>query len=210
MRKILLINLMAIIANSLTAQKVGSYYTKNLDAYVGTWEYVSDSCTFRIYLKKGISYYNMMTKDIRGEKVYGGHYIERNGVVITDLEAATQAATEDNSSMTISATNWKEVETMVTPNVLTLAFSDVLKDKGGSGKLTLIPGNPAQLRWQITETDERIIIWVEGVDPEPVEYEGWTVPEDVILTQISNSWPVNPGEPGGPPPPPPPDFDPLL
>jgi len=211
MKKILLISLLIVIANSLTAQKVGNYYTKNLNAYVGTWEYTDADCTFRIYLKKGLSYYNKTTNRLRWEMVYGGHYIERNGVVITDLEAATKLAAEDDSVMSITASNGKEEETLVNPNVLTLGFYDDLKEKGGTGLLTLTPGNPAQLRWQITKTDERVFLTVIG-DPEPVFHEGWTVPEDVVLTKIFDT--IGPPSPPLPPPGPGdgplPDDDPFI
>ena len=187
MKKIILINLLAIVANCLTAQpaqKTGIYYTANLDAYVGIWEYSDDTCTFRIYLKKGKSYsYDVetLTKRYSNEEIFGGHYIKRNGVVIINLEAATRKATAYNNTMTISASNSQEAAEMVNPNVLMLAFYDDLKDKSGTGELTLIQGNPAQLHWQITETDIRYSM--KGV-PELV-MPGWTVPEDVILTKIS-------------------------
>ena len=70
--------------------------------------------------------------------------------------------------------------------MLTFSFSDRLKDKRGSGTLTLYP-KQQQLRWQILQESERVYLWTMGVDPEPVFHEGWTFPEDVILTKIAGS-----------------------
>ena len=185
MKKIILISLFSIAVNYLTAQEVAEYFTANLDAYTGIWEYADDTCTFRIYLKKGKSYYHY--GPLSHEKVYGGHYIARNGIVITDLkEAVKQAIEEPQIGMTLSASNFEYEENLVNPNVLRFVFGDDLKDKMGGGLLTLISGNPMQLRWQILKESERVYYWEVGVDPEPVIHEGWTVPEDVILTKISD------------------------
>jgi hypothetical protein len=202
MRKIILISLFAIVANCLIAQEQAKYYIKNLDAYVGTWEYVSDTCTFRIYLKKGKSYASK-GGTFWNEMVFGGHYIARNGVVITNLERLTKTADDRDSRMTIVASNARETATEVDPNELTFTFNDVLKDsKRGHGKLTLIPGNPAKLHWQILKTDERVIILFDGA-PMPVIHLDWTVPEDVILTKIYDTigpppTPLPPLPPQGP------------
>jgi len=198
MKKIILISLFTIVVNCLMAQEQADFFTANLDAYVGTWEYKNDTCTFRIYLKKGKSYYRK-GGPLMEEMVFGGHYIERNGVVITDLEAATKVATDAGGIMTIYASNAREEENQVDPNVLTLGFRDALKDKGGSGKLTLIPGDPAKLHWQILKTDERRIILVDGA-PMPVIHLDWTVPTDVFLTKIYDTI----GPPPVPKPKPPP------
>jgi hypothetical protein len=187
MKKIILINYLFLIAvNCLIAQEQADFFTQNLDAYVGTWEYTDGNCTFRIYLKKGKSYYSK-GGPLMEEIVYGGHYIERNGVVITDLEKATKWATDEDNRMTIVAGNGKKEESQVNPNVLTFVFKDKLKEKGGAGKLTLIPGNPAQLRWHIQKTRERPNLFLIVGEPMPVREPGWTVPEDVILTKISDT-----------------------
>ena len=182
MKKILIL-LCCLICTATNAQP--TKFTKNLDAYVGTWEYSSATCTFRIYLKKGKSYANK-GGTFWNEIVYGGHYIAYNGIVITDMEAAVKRATDQTrteNEMNIVASNAKEKENQVNPNVLTFSFRDDLKDKRGTGKLTLTPGNPAKLRWQILKTSEKIILLLDG-EPMPVIHQGWTVPEDVVLTKI--------------------------
>ncbi|MCL2098327.1 MAG: hypothetical protein FWH23_06170 [Bacteroidales bacterium] len=180
MKKMVLTSLFTIVVSCLMAQ----WYTKNLDAYVGTWEYTDDTTTFRIFLKKGVS--SLSTSH---EIVYGGQYLARNGVVIIDQEAAVQRATDKTrgeNGLTMSASNFEEEESEVNPNVLAFGFFDDLKDKGGSGTLTLYP-KQQQLRWQILQESERVYLWTIGVDPKPVFHEGWTFPEDVILTKIAGS-----------------------
>jgi len=175
-------------------------FTKNLNAYTGTWEFQSDTCTFRLYLKKGKSY-SCKGCPLANEMVFGGHYIERNGVVLTDLEAATKIATDQTrteNGMTIVAANQEPEEHLVNPNVLTFVFGDRLKDKKGSGELTLIPGSPMQLRWHIQNRSEKIFLRIVG-DPDPIIHQGWTVPTDVILTKIADGDPdpiTPPGKPG--------------
>jgi len=194
MKKIL-ISLCCLFCVSIHAQP--PKFTKNLDAYVGTWEFKNDTMTFRIYLKKGKSYYRK-GGPLSHEMVYGGHYIERNGVVITDLKEAVNRATDDTrtaNGMTIVASNSQFEESQVNPNMLTFVFSDKLKDKTANGQLTLqtnaiVP----QLRWQILRMSERVSIWVRGIDPEPVVLEGWTVPENVILTKVGVAPPPLPPE----------------
>ena len=182
MKKILFL-LCCLICTDTNAQP--TEFTKNLDAYVGTWEYSSATCTFRLYLKKGKDYYRK-GGPLRSEIIYGGHYIARNGIVITDLEAIAKIADDEDTRMPIVATNAEETAAEVNPNLLIFTFVDDLKDKWGDGKMTLIPGNPAKLRWQILRMCEKIFIPISD-EPEPVIQQGWTVPEDVVLTKISNT-----------------------
>ncbi len=179
----------------LTGQEKAAYYTKNLEAYVGTWEFQSDTCTFRLYFKKGKSYYSK-GGPLREEIIYGGHYVKRNGIVIIDLEEAAKMATDENRRMPIIASNGEEEASLVDPNVLTFVFVDELKDKWGYGRLTLIPGEPLQLRWQILKRSEKVYTTIEGVDPPPPPIpRDWTAPTDVILTKIADGFPAPPTPP---------------
>ena len=186
MKKIILISLFLIVINGLTAQEKADFFTKNLDAYVGTWEYTSATCTFRIYLKKGKDYYRK-GGPLSSEIIYGGHYIAYNGIVITDLESIIKTANDEDTRMTIWASNAEKTAAEVNPNLLIFTFFDDLKDKRGSGKLTLIPGNPAKLRWQILGMSATKIFIPINDEPMPAIQQGWTVPEDVVLTKISNT-----------------------
>ncbi len=189
MKKILFIHLFVVIVNYAIAQEKADWFTKNLDAYVGTWEFQSDTCTFRLYFKKGKSYVNKGGR-LREEIIYGGHYVKRNGIVIIDLEEAMKTANDEDPRKTIIASNGKEEESQVDPNVLTFVFRDDLKDKRGYGRLTLISGEPLQLRWQILERGEMVYITIEGVDPPPPPIpRDWTAPTDVILTKIADGFP---------------------
>ena len=189
MKKILLpLFLCCLIYANINAQP--AKFTKNLDAYTGTWEYVSDTLTFRIYLKKGKSYYRK-GGPLSHELIYGGHYIKRNGVVITNLEEFMKTATDEDSGPTIDASNCKWDEEDVNPNRLGLTFRDDLKDKRGDGQLLLIEGNPMKLHWQIQKMQKKYFMWEVGVDPEPVIQPGWTVPTDIILTKVAGPPPPN-------------------
>ena len=199
MKKIILLNLFLILVTPLIAQESAAYYTKNLDAYTGTWEFQSDTCTFRLYLKKGKSYYYKGGR-LSHEIIFGGHYVKRNGVVLIDLENAMKVATDEDSRLTIVASNNQKEEVNVNPNVLGFVFVDNLKDKWGIGQLTLIPGDTLQLHWQIQSRRIRPFVWIEGVDqPPPPIAKDWTTPTDVILTKIADGDPdpiTPPGKPG--------------
>ncbi len=186
MKNIILFILLMASAKLLSAQTL-TFYTENLDAYVGVWEYHTATDTFRILLKKG-KIYNP-DGNVRKEQVYGGHRYVKNRQVIADYTRGIASSRNRNYEVTpISASNGAFTESEVNPNELGLSFNDKLKDKIGYGTLTLIPGNPAQLHWKIEFRNDQMFLILEG-DPEPVVYDDWSVPKDIILTKISDTVP---------------------
>ena len=158
------------------------YFSKNLDAYVGTWEYRAGADVFRIVLKKDKEY------DYDGtylnEQIYGGHVYIRDGEVVSDcIQIVQESTTLDFDIMTISANNASLSEEYVDPNELRLAFKDRIKNKRGMGTLTLIPGAPAQLHWKIIREPEGAVLLKPGEELREKD-PTWSVPTDVILTKV--------------------------
>jgi hypothetical protein len=162
---------------------IPEYFSKNLDAYVGTWEYRRGADVFRIVLKKDNAF-DDYDRTFLNERIYGGHVYIRDGIVVSDcIQIVEESTTLDSKTMSISANNASLNEEFVTPNELRLLFRDHLKNKFGLGTLTLIPGTPAQLHWRIIREPEGVYILAAG-ESLPVFDPTWSVPTDVILTKV--------------------------
>jgi hypothetical protein len=165
---------------------IPEYPTKNLDAYVGMWEYRAGADVFRIVLKKDNAF-DDYDGTFLNERIYGGHSYIRDGEVISDcILAVLESTTFDSKTMSISANNVEVREEEVEPNELRLAFKDRLKNKIGLGTLTLIPAThrqPAQLHWKIIRKPE-VIYFLEEGESLPVSDPTWSVPTDLILTMV--------------------------
>jgi hypothetical protein len=162
------------------------YFSKNLDAYVGTWEYSKGADIFRIILKKD-NEFDDYDGTFLNERIYGGHLYIRDGQLISDcIPAVLASTTMDYETMSISANNAELDEEDVEPNKLRLAFQDFLKNKDGLGTLTLIPAThfgQAQLHWKIIRKPEGAYILMEG-ESLPVSDPTWSVPTDLMLTKV--------------------------
>jgi hypothetical protein len=159
------------------------YFSKNLDAYVGTWEYRLGADVFRIVLKKDKEYDDYDGRYLN-ERIYGGHVYIRDGEVVSDcIQIVEESATFDDETMSISANNVELDEEDVKPNELRLGFRDRLKNKTGLGTLALIPGAPAQLHWKIIRKTEGVYLLKAG-ESLPVFDSAWSVPTDVVLTKV--------------------------
>jgi hypothetical protein len=162
---------------------VPEYATKNLDAYVGMWEYSNGAEVFRIVLKKD-KRYDDYDGTYLNERIYGGHVYIRDGEVVSDcIQIVEESATLDYKTMSISANNAELNEEDVEINEFRLNFRDRLKNKIGLGTLTLIPGTPPQLHWKIMREPEGAVILGPGEEL-PVRDPTWSVPTDEILTKV--------------------------
>jgi hypothetical protein len=165
---------------------IPEYFSKNLDAYVGTWEYRAGADVFRIVLKKDKRY--GPDGEYRNERVYGGHVYMRDGEVVSNcIQIVEESTTLDDETMTISANNAELKEEYVEINELRLAFKDRIKNKYGLGTLTLIPATPqqvAQLHWKINREPEKVYLQMEEGESFPASDPTWSVPTDLILTKI--------------------------
>ncbi|MDR0692649.1 MAG: hypothetical protein LBF69_06390 [Prevotellaceae bacterium] len=191
MKKILIIISLCCGAILLSAQgqfipidtDVPESFSKNLDAYVGTWEYRAGADVFRIVLKKDKDYHDYDGTYLN-ERIYGGHVYVRDGEVVSDcIQIVEESTTFDYKIMSISANNAELDEENVDPNELRLAFRDRIKNKRGMGTLTLIPGTPAQLHWKIMREPEGVVLLKPGEELRERD-PTWSVPKDVILTKV--------------------------
>jgi hypothetical protein len=161
---------------------IPEYFSKNLVAYVGTWEYRAGADVFRIVLKKDKHY--GFDGEYLNERIYGGHVYIRDGEVASDcIQIVEESTTLDFDIMTISANNVEVDEEDVEPNELRLAFKDRIKNKRGMGTLTLILGAPAQLHWKIMREPEGAVLLRPGEELRERD-PTWSVPTDLILTKI--------------------------
>ena len=189
MKKIVLINLfLTLIHCGITAQEQAEFYTKNLDAYVGTWQYATATDTFRIVLKKGIE----STRHSYCECLIGGYCHVKNGVLVGDYIGAgnfpAQFLDKDiymtDLSITVSGTNAFVNPNSIDPNRIRIHFKDIGLGKSTmKGQMLLL--SPTQARW-ILKAGEADIALLPGEVPPPV---GFSVPKDVVMTKISGTTP---------------------
>ena len=196
MKKFILCISLCGVALSLSAQKhvvldssitintdKPKYFSKNLDAYVGVWEYSSGADVFRIVLKKDKDF-DEYDGTFLNERIYGGHVYMRDGAVVSDcIQIVLESTTLNYKTMSISANNAELKEEYVEINELRLAFQDFLKNKDGLGTLTLIPGAPAKLHWKINREPEGAVLLKPGEELREKD-PTWSVPKDVILTKV--------------------------
>jgi len=152
-------------------------HTKNLDAYVGTWEYKTNTETFRVVLKRGVLYSPDQT--LMFENVFGGHLYIKDGATMADHTPYVADATADHQKMTVYASNGDLEHESVDPHVLQMGFFDRHKQKDRTGKLVLLLNNPPQLHWTVHKTAEMTALNSEEDHP-------WSAPEEAILTKISD------------------------
>jgi hypothetical protein len=189
MKKIIICIALCCGALSLSAQRQldpgimikPEYFSKNLDAYVGTWEYHAGADVFRVILKKDKRYDHKGT--YLNERIYGGHVYIRDGQVVSDCIQIVEESTTLDYEMSISANNAEILEEDVEANELRLGFRDRIKNKIGLGTLTLIPGAPPQLHWKIIREPEGAVLLKAGEELLVREFT-WSVPTDVILTKV--------------------------
>lgn len=188
MKTIIFILLLSLMSTALVAQKK-IYYTKNLDAYVGTWVYESNDTIFKIKFKKG----SEEGLDAIFNGLYGGYLLSVKGSVIEDymsrLPVSWNYRTEPKPrNLYIWATNSSYHIEDVTPNFLGVMFYDQRKKhfggKGlGGGLIQLL--SPDKIHWKL---DEKRGIWNEtegddSIDEAMLKPIGFSVPSDVIMVK---------------------------
>jgi len=140
------------------------FHSPNLDKFVGTWIYNKNGkeleLTLRVVTKK------VFNKNATIDALEGFHIYKINGKTIDN-------ATERNEPSLFSG----HVHDKTKPNVLTIFFSDVLKDKHGDALITFVSGKPDKIAWVVTES-EGLRLRKEG-DPEFDRF--FTIPDNVVL-----------------------------
>ncbi len=151
-------------------------FPTNLEAYQGTWEYISGNEIFRIFLKIGKE--DSMVSF--GPCIIGDYFYSKNNVVI-DNYVISEIPTIDNNlthnSVIINASNGKyESVKYANPNELYMTFYDKQRNKRVfSGEIQLI--SSTQIRWILKDDEGVYTSDEEWIEP------GFSVPTDVILTK---------------------------
>jgi len=155
--------------------------TKNIDAYVGIWEYKSTTEIFRIIINKS----TIDIADFFADCLLGDYYYKKNNVVVNDYDSGKNIPStytrETSSNVIIYATNafHCEREDRVTGNSLRMSFRDEYLNKHtASGEIHLL--SPNSIRWILEEEEGEYV----GEAP-PL---GFSVPTDVIMTRVSEPY----------------------
>jgi hypothetical protein len=164
--------------------------TKNLDAYVGTWEYVTATETFRVTFVRGMEY----GVSTHSECIIGGYLYRKNGTTVADYTANIPTVYNVNygSLVKIMGTNAKFKPEWVDPNELRIYFYD---EKVGyrtmEGHIELL--SPTQIRWILRDPMAEFPLGPAA------ERDQYTVPTEVVMTKVVVSDPpkppVVPGQP---------------
>jgi len=181
MKTIKIILLLLLISSSLIAQKINiTFYTKNLEAYEGTWLYQSNDTIFKIVLQKGPKVYGSGSID----GLLGGYFLSVKGDTLENylspLPACWKTFTTTNN-LYIWATNYSPNKQDINPNSLRFTFWDQKKrhyDGNGimAGTINLL--SPNKIRWILDEIEGIRATIDQTADP-----IGFSVPTDVIMTK---------------------------
>jgi len=180
MKRIYLFSLLLILSSShcLNAQEARHYLTKNIEAYVGTWEYKSDDELFRIVFVKGDYHFGI---NYVVDCVIGGYFYQKNGVVVSDFLNDIPAVrnNETHRKVKIVGSNLNLKLELINPNRIWIHFRDVVKDKlTENGSFSLL--SPTTARWKIEEESEDDFVGKKRSSQE----NAFSVPTDVVMTKV--------------------------
>jgi hypothetical protein len=172
MKQIILILSVGILSfGSGMAQKE---YTKNLDAFVGIWEYKTKNELFRIVFIKGIN-----DKTSLYDCVIGGYLYIKNGDTIGDYTKNIPVRVGSNTKdITILGTNSAYDSTHLNPNRIRLTFTDrkIGKTTWGFPRNNFTLLSPTEASFKVFNN--------EGMDGEETPPEEFSVPVDVIMKKV--------------------------
>ena len=135
------------------------------ELFVGEWKWASGSEVFHLKLSRNPAWQHPNDPRHRIVAVVTGqHSYTRNGVVVEQSIIGNVAPPslfgrpENNST-------------------ITMGFRDLTRNKHGDVTLTLVPGNPDQLQWEL-EVKEMVYVY-----PDVPPAAGFTVPTTMTLTR---------------------------
>jgi hypothetical protein len=175
MRHIILILSISILSfGSIMAQQEHSQ-TKNLDAFVGTWEYKTENELFRIVFVKG----KYKGSTVKYDCVIGGYLYIKDRDTIGDYtkNIPVQSLGHNEKEITIRGTNANSNTAYILPNRIRLIFTDrkVGKTTWGFPQNNFTLLSPTEARFQIFND--------EGIDDVIVPQE-FSVPVDVVMKKV--------------------------
>ncbi len=182
MKAIKIISFLFLISSSLIAQKINidiTFYTKNLEAYEGTWVYQSNDTIFKIILQKGPIVY---TNGDSIDGLLGGYFLSVKGDTLENYLSPLPTCwkfSTTNKNLYIWATNYSYHKHKVNPNSLRFTFWDQKKRHyNGNGIMagTINLLSPNKIRWILDEIEGIRATIDQTADP-----IGFSVPIDVIM-----------------------------
>jgi hypothetical protein len=122
MKRIILTLFVSIVFCGSIAAQEKQMYTKNLDAFTGTWEYKTENELFRIVFIKGIDNRYAHNSDC----IIGGYLYVKNKDTIGDYtkHIPVKCSPDNITDITIFGTNALENPDNINPNQIRLAFTD--------------------------------------------------------------------------------------
>ncbi|MGI4821584.1 MAG: DUF6705 family protein [Janthinobacterium lividum] len=163
--KFCLCGLVAVNISAMPAHKL-STLPKQIDTMLGTWEWHTNSETFRVVLQREPAF-----------KLPDGSI---HDVIIGTHNYRSEFSNAENS-IGVRGVYGNPGFTLfgfpTTGEKLLLSFHDITKNKQGNVLLQAVPGKPNELRWQLTPPTETVSL----NKPTPA---GYTVPTTLLLTRV--------------------------
>jgi hypothetical protein len=174
MRQIILILSVSILSfGSIAAQQ--EWQTKNLDAFVGTWEYKTENEFFRIVFVRG----KFDAYKSKYDCVIGGYLYIKDKDTIGDYTKNIPLLYSDSNAkdVTICGTNASTITAYILPNRIRLIFTDrkIGKTTWGFPQNNFTLLSPNEAHFQIFND--------EGMGDVIVPQE-FSVPVDVIMKKV--------------------------
>lgn len=132
------------------------------ELFFGTWQWSSGNDVFRVVLAHNAA---LNIAGVVSSATTGQHRYVRNGAVVEQYAAG---GTKPYSLLGIPRNN----------NVMTMSFHEFSTNKWGVATLTLVPGNPNQLTWQLVP-QEGLLLYTGA---RPADY--FVTPLTLTLTRI--------------------------
>ncbi len=156
---------------------------KNLDAYVGTWQYTSDTLTFKITLKK----VPMTSTFANGECLLGDYYLKKYDTLISSIGNIPDASSDETleqemlygtNAVLITDTEFENLcEHIDSTQIRVRAYDKTYQKRIYEWRIDLL--SPTKIRW-----------WRDGV-PEGIYMEdemkkAWetSLPDNITLTKV--------------------------
>lgn len=169
---LLLIFALALLPSSIYAQKNALSSRPNPnptgtipagELFIGTWQWSSGNEVFRITLVRNPA---LNVAGVVSSAVTGQHSYTRNGTVIDQY---TAGGTRPYSLLGLPRNN----------SSIMMGYHEFTTELRGTATLTLVPGNPNQLTWQL-EHQEGIFLYPANATP-PASY--FVTPLTMTLTR---------------------------
>ena len=177
-----------------TTFRIDTFYTANLEAYEGVWEWTDETDTFRITLKKIPSRMTYAKGITISEDLVGDYYYSKDGVVLDSYNTDSLPKISNNETLKwviINASNGTYKSGVSNPNLVTGWLNDKRKEykEFYTGELKL---KHVGLNLRLLEDGRLEFSLEEPEGPRVVHKDipytrGFSMPETMVLTKMSDT-----------------------